>query len=754
MSGDAGMTDGAPESGQVSDRQRVLARDARILIDCGLRIVPVGKDKSPNVSSWRHLPDPEHVHSQDEIRAWIADPRTLGWAVFSGRCSGGLLTLDVEAAGMVEPSITDAFHNGALSGRCQRRSPHGGRHGFVRITDVAVDGNPGDWHGEVLAKRRSSTGDAVLLAEVRGERQYTVVTGPGRPLLDADFVPHRMTRAEWDRMLAPMRDLHDPSTDRKLRVLQGGKSGGADRGTGGVKLHDTGAVLRQAVLEHPELWVKLLDPGWQVLGMYPGIEDGTSRVTLHRPDYGKPAASGAESANADGAVLMVFSESVPWLPDRAKLGLSALDAVACAWFDGDYAKAQQQAEEVARMLVEDGVAVAPGDPFAEWPTWLLEQVHAAHMAWLASSGTLPGAVGPLPEDAPPETGSAQESRGEESQPQVEGLTVTTETAAEREQRIANDRALERLRADRHAREVLEAEAMAAVTGERVIMGMAAAMARPKVHALIDRVLAAEVNILAGPSEAGKSLLARDWALALATGTAWRGHAVSLARPVLWIASEGTHDLDERWGTHPLWDAALDDRVRLLDMPVNLTVRAEVDWLMDAAADLRPGLVVFDVIYGMGLADDNTSKDASPVIAAMKRISAEWDCATLALGHPGHNSSERRMRGTSMWRQLAYTDWFLGDGLLTCEKSKLTNKAALSAGYAVDYPSLRWLSLAQSLAGAPRTREEQVHDDIASFPGESVRARAKRLAPVFGVSENRARAIIQKVITEDGDEDGI
>src|SRR5437667_4215059 len=139
---------------------------------------------------------------------------------------------------------------------------------------------------------------------------------------------------------------------------------------------------------------------------------------------------------------------------------------------------------------------------------------------------------------------------------------------------------------------------------------------------MDGVLAAEVNLLGGPSGAGKSLLARDWALHVAAGVPWRGHGISQARNALYVASEGTHDFGDRWVAHPLWGAAC-ERLWVLDEPVSLMSSADVGWLLDEYSCERPGLAVFDVIYAMGMADDNGIKDVAPVITSLKRISAEW-----------------------------------------------------------------------------------------------------------------------------------
>jgi hypothetical protein len=131
---------------------------------------------------------------------------------------------------------------------------------------------------------------------------------------------------------------------------------------------------------------------------------------------------------------------------------------------------------------------------------------------------------------------------------------------------------------------------------------------------------------------------------------WRGHTVVQERDVLWVASEGLHGFGTRWKNHPLWEQAA-DRVFILDEPVDLIRSDDVNWLLKEYADERPGLVVYDVIYGMGMADDNGVRDVVPLIGALKRISATWGAATVAIGHPGV-AGVRRLRGSSAWSQLA------------------------------------------------------------------------------------------------------
>jgi hypothetical protein len=386
---------------------------------------------------------------------------------------------------------------------------------------------------------------------------------------------------------------------------------------------------------------------------------------------------------------------------------------------------------------------APHEPL---PAWLLVAIvqdsgQPVPPGLLRQAAAAPGPVLPAPERPaePPGDGPGPEARcrtcgGAAAYRALCGMCEGREREARRDEW-----------ARRGARRYWDDAEAAAARGDRPKRTGRQYARVPQPAAIMAGVLAAEVNLLGGPEGEGKSLLARDWVLAVAAGLAWRGHAAE-KRACLYVASEGTHDYAARWQTHPLYENAADN-FYVLDEPVSLISAHDVAWLLAEYAAERPGLVVFDVVYGMGMSDDNGVKDALPVIAAMKRISAEWGAATLALGHPPH-SGERRLRGSSMWRQLAAVDWHMADGRLSCEKSKIADKRGLGGGYVADYPALRWLGAAEVL-GAEAERYGIVQRDIAARPGDTERQRAARLAPVMGVGMSRARQVIRGYLASQG-----
>ncbi|MGY1724740.1 AAA family ATPase [Blastococcus sp. SYSU DS0533] len=308
----------------------------------------------------------------------------------------------------------------------------------------------------------------------------------------------------------------------------------------------------------------------------------------------------------------------------------------------------------------------------------------------------------------------------------------------------------RMRLDRIARRELDEEEAADGVEPRVRRTAAEYAALRQPSPVMEEVLPTGPALLGGPEAAGKSLLARDWGLHVATGTPWRGHAVLETRPVLYVMDEGMHDFGDRWSASPLWESAKDNTYVITE-PVNLVSTEDVRRLIDEYIDLRPGLVIFDTIYGMGMPDDMGVKEVAPVINAMKRISAEWSACTLAIGHSGHNSSERRFRGSSMWRQRTDVDWHMADLLLTCERSKIADRRRLGGRYELEYPRLRFLDALEALTEEAK-RIVAIQEYRRLHPEHSKHAVATALAPQLGVHAKTITRLIDK-LAEDVHRDG-
>lgn len=156
-----------------------------------------------------------------------------------------------------------------------------------------------------------------------------------------------------------------------------------------------------------------------------------------------------------------------------------------------------------------------------------------------------------------------------------------------------------------------------------------------------------VTQLFGDPGSGKSFIALDMALSIATGQNWRGHATN-SGPVFYIAGEGLRGLQRRkeaWLRHheiedrdaPFW---FSDGATALSDPGQLAViMADID---TAIADVgSPLLITIDTLArNFGNGDENSTKDMSAFIAALDNLRQRYRCCILLVHHSGHNDKSR------------------------------------------------------------------------------------------------------------------
>lgn len=167
---------------------------------------------------------------------------------------------------------------------------------------------------------------------------------------------------------------------------------------------------------------------------------------------------------------------------------------------------------------------------------------------------------------------------------------------------------------------------------------------PLIEGIVD---AGTVTMLSGPYGTGKSFIALDWALCIASGTDWMGHAVEQCR-VLYIAAEGAYGLRKRvkaWrALHP--DAWPDDNIRLIIDPVQLGEPAHLDALLDDAKNFD--VVVVDTVARCSVGmEENSAKDMGRLIDALYKLRdahSEGGTTVIPVHHTGHDKS--RARGSS------------------------------------------------------------------------------------------------------------
>lgn len=173
--------------------------------------------------------------------------------------------------------------------------------------------------------------------------------------------------------------------------------------------------------------------------------------------------------------------------------------------------------------------------------------------------------------------------------------------------------------------------------------------------LVDGHLQDGMGVLFGPWSAGKSFVAVDVAVAVASGQRWWGHPV-VQGPVLYLAAEGAAGLARRLeACAAARDTSLDG-LHLVGDPINLGRRSEVADLDAAVRATGARLLVVDT-WGRVTAgaDENDNGQAGRAVEALDRIRSRRGCTVLVLHHSRKgDSTDPRGAGSlpaaadSMW----------------------------------------------------------------------------------------------------------
>ncbi|BDG59920.1 AAA family ATPase [Caldinitratiruptor microaerophilus] len=161
-----------------------------------------------------------------------------------------------------------------------------------------------------------------------------------------------------------------------------------------------------------------------------------------------------------------------------------------------------------------------------------------------------------------------------------------------------------------------------------------------------------LSVLYSQPKTGKSFLALDLALHVASGVVWMGHATRKGR-VVYVLAEGQGDLSNRiraWLEQHRGVPVPDDAVTFVLRPVNLLSQADVDGFLQYTATMPepPALIIFDTLARcLPAGDENSAKDVGEAVQALDRIRAETGAAVLVLHHT--NKAGQQERGSTALR---------------------------------------------------------------------------------------------------------
>ena len=156
----------------------------------------------------------------------------------------------------------------------------------------------------------------------------------------------------------------------------------------------------------------------------------------------------------------------------------------------------------------------------------------------------------------------------------------------------------------------------------------------------------------GPSGGGKSFIALDMAMAIATGQpSWCGHKVNRG-VVAYLAGEGHHGIKQRlqaWAKH--YDITEAD-FYLSDKGTDLNTPDGYKEVVEALQALPkpPTVIKIDTLHRFLAGDENSAQDAKTMIDACASLSRMFKSTVVLVHHTGvSEEAQHRARGSSAWR---------------------------------------------------------------------------------------------------------
>lgn len=163
--------------------------------------------------------------------------------------------------------------------------------------------------------------------------------------------------------------------------------------------------------------------------------------------------------------------------------------------------------------------------------------------------------------------------------------------------------------------------------------------------LIEGVLPkAAIGVLYGLPATYKSFIATDWALCVATGTAWAGRKVQRG-PAIYVAAEGVNGYKARVRS---WKEDRDfvgrAGVHFLTEAVQLHASKDVEEFVASVEreEIAPSLIVFDTLSRCFVGGDENSAGAmSKVIEAVEQIRRSTGASVLLVHHANKSGDSER-----------------------------------------------------------------------------------------------------------------
>ena len=178
-----------------------------------------------------------------------------------------------------------------------------------------------------------------------------------------------------------------------------------------------------------------------------------------------------------------------------------------------------------------------------------------------------------------------------------------------------------------------------------------------------------LSVLFGEPGAGKSFLALDLGLSIATGTTWHGQRVRQT-PVVYLCGEGWGGLQRRmhawrdwhqvdWRAAPF--AITKRAIPLGNRQAAEALKRDIDAIIERLGD-APGLFIVDTLArNFGAGDENSTKDMSLFIDHVGAYLMDaYQAGVMLVHHTGHGDKQRA-RGSSSLKGAVDAEYFVTKG---------------------------------------------------------------------------------------------
>jgi hypothetical protein len=159
--------------------------------------------------------------------------------------------------------------------------------------------------------------------------------------------------------------------------------------------------------------------------------------------------------------------------------------------------------------------------------------------------------------------------------------------------------------------------------------------------LVDGHVTDGFTVMYGPPKSGKTFIALDWALSMATGRAWHGKKTEAA-PVLYVSGEGAGGLHRRVQGWKKANGEGSSRLYFIPFGARIVDRAHVVQLRSDLHSTGARLLIVDTLArSMAGKDENSAQDMGTAIQALDWLREKTGCGVLVLHHSGVDGTRPR-----------------------------------------------------------------------------------------------------------------